>query len=1017
MLTDKFSEIIKKRPAEFRGAPFWAWNDKLEPAELKRQVAVMHEMGFGQFFIHSRIGLGTEYLGREWFDAVRLSIAEAKKFGMKVWIYDEDRWPSGTAGGAVTRNLEFAGRSIDAQFLDHCDYASDAIAYFAVVRSGEELKCYRRLNSGDRLEESEEFLRIFTVMQEPSPVFNGSPYVDVLNPDAIDEFIRLTHDRYAAEIGDSFGSTVVGFFTDEPTFLDHLHKQCWTPRLPELFLQQFNYDLIERLPELLFETTESKNSIVRLHFYQLISRLFSENYAGKISAWCGAHNLKSTGHVLAEDDILSQTVTTGSVMRFYEKMDIPGIDVLSERWMLFDAAKQCASVARQTGCAMRLSEMYGCTGWDFPFEGYKAIGDWQAALGINFRCLHLAWYSMRGDAKRDYPASIFFQSPWYREFKTIEDYFARLSGAMSFGEEVRDILVLHPLESTWFFRPWTAYPKEKIFCEEGHFVNSGCDKRRELERMREIRQILLEEHLDFDYGDEEIIARRGHVSGHTLSIGQATYKVVVLPRMITIRSVTLALLAQFVKSGGQVFFLGAPPQYTDGIKSKQAQEAYADFSPFAISEVAKPVRVISITEAGNGEIKPVLYNLHRTSEFETLFVCNTSVVMPRHQHHADKIRKRMLRYPQVQISWHNSFAQGNLYEIDLFSDNICQLPFKRGNDGEVIFNTSFDRLQTRLFWFGNGQLDVSSNATKFKIAAMSAPCRATAGRLVQEWEVRLSEDNCLVLDQAAYSINGSEFSAEPEYVLDIAERFFPSSNLQPYRNTMPAETSKLKLGFNFCISESFSGPVKLAAEKLAGERFFLNGVEFDFAASGFFHDPALRTVTLPTHALRSGTNTLEVHCLAAKGLPSPEAMFLLGNFGVDAEEHIVKTVKRLRIGDWTSQGLRNYAGNVTYCMDEDIPPSGAMIEFDNWCGAALKISVNGQPPVVIAAPPYRANLPAGRCEIAVTVLGNLRNAFGPFHVKDPNLITPGMFRRHDVPERLLVPCGLLSAPVIVFRQK
>lgn len=81
--------------AHYRGSPFWAWNGKLEPEELRRQVRVMHRMGLGGFFMHSRIGLDSAYLSNEWFDCVGACVDEANKLGMDAWLYDEDRWPSG----------------------------------------------------------------------------------------------------------------------------------------------------------------------------------------------------------------------------------------------------------------------------------------------------------------------------------------------------------------------------------------------------------------------------------------------------------------------------------------------------------------------------------------------------------------------------------------------------------------------------------------------------------------------------------------------------------------------------------------------------------------------------------------------------------------------------------------------------------------------------------------------------------------------------------------------------------
>ena len=83
---------------QFRGAPFWSWNGRLEPEELRRQIRDMKEHGMGGFFMHSRVGLETPYLGTEWMEAVKACVDEAKKVGMDAWLYDEDRYPSGAAG-------------------------------------------------------------------------------------------------------------------------------------------------------------------------------------------------------------------------------------------------------------------------------------------------------------------------------------------------------------------------------------------------------------------------------------------------------------------------------------------------------------------------------------------------------------------------------------------------------------------------------------------------------------------------------------------------------------------------------------------------------------------------------------------------------------------------------------------------------------------------------------------------------------------------------------------------------
>lgn len=97
-MTENFAEQFAAPGTEYRGIPFWSWNGKLEPEKLRRQIRSFRELGFGGFFMHSRVGLKTPYLGKEWFDCIRASIDEAKKQSLTPYLYDEDRWASGRGG-------------------------------------------------------------------------------------------------------------------------------------------------------------------------------------------------------------------------------------------------------------------------------------------------------------------------------------------------------------------------------------------------------------------------------------------------------------------------------------------------------------------------------------------------------------------------------------------------------------------------------------------------------------------------------------------------------------------------------------------------------------------------------------------------------------------------------------------------------------------------------------------------------------------------------------------------------
>lgn len=55
--------------------------------------------------MHVRTGLDTDYLGAEFMETVKLFMEYAASKNLLACLYDENRWPSGCAGGKVMENL------------------------------------------------------------------------------------------------------------------------------------------------------------------------------------------------------------------------------------------------------------------------------------------------------------------------------------------------------------------------------------------------------------------------------------------------------------------------------------------------------------------------------------------------------------------------------------------------------------------------------------------------------------------------------------------------------------------------------------------------------------------------------------------------------------------------------------------------------------------------------------------------------------------------------------------------
>ncbi|MGB9643164.1 MAG: glycosyl hydrolase, partial [Candidatus Ratteibacteria bacterium] len=367
---EKMLEEFKSPGSVYRGAPFWAWNGKIEPEELRRQIRIMHQMGLGGFFMHSRVGLDTAYLSKEWFECINACADEAKKLGMLAYLYDEDRWPSGAAGGLVTKKPEYRMRYLYMEIFDNkkqVKWSNNIIAAFAANLEGKIIKNYTRIKKNDKLTTDLKVLVFSLEVYPNSDWYNGYTYLDTMNDQAVREFIKITHQQYKKYCGKYLGNVMPGIFTDEPNYGGHYFTYIsWTKKLPDVFKKRYGYDILNHLPEILFDVENQKISRVRYHYFDCITHLFVSAFAKQISDWCEKNKILFTGHVLSEETLSSQTKVVGSAMRFYQYMQAPGMDLLTEHRREFNTAKQVSSVANQFGRKWRLTETYGCTGWDFP---------------------------------------------------------------------------------------------------------------------------------------------------------------------------------------------------------------------------------------------------------------------------------------------------------------------------------------------------------------------------------------------------------------------------------------------------------------------------------------------------------------------------------------------------------------------------------------------------------------------------------------------------------------------------
>ncbi len=202
-VSSSLEQIFLSPPARFRGVPFWAWNCRVTKERIDWQAECFFRMGMGGAMVHPRTGMATPYLSREYMELVCYAQEKLRSLGLSCWLYDEDRFPSGSAGGIVTRELKFRSRTIVVSDRVLEGYCAGKAEFDARAEAGEKPKGYfladyriafrdGRLSSYHKVSRGGNYHAYVSLMEE-DPWFNGETYVDVLNPDAVAAFLRVTH--------------------------------------------------------------------------------------------------------------------------------------------------------------------------------------------------------------------------------------------------------------------------------------------------------------------------------------------------------------------------------------------------------------------------------------------------------------------------------------------------------------------------------------------------------------------------------------------------------------------------------------------------------------------------------------------------------------------------------------------------------------------------------------------------------------------------------------------------------
>jgi len=620
----RFGKLIKQfqNPSkEYRSAPLWVWNTKVTYADIDRMLGELKDQGFGGAFVHPRPGLITEYLSDEWFDMYRYSVEAGKKLGLDIWIYDENSYPSGFAGGHVPALMpESYNQGQGLNFVKEEMLPEDTSEFYLCLKKEGNTFVDITPNLNNYKNQKGEYYLYKKTYYGTSDWYGGFSYVDLLYPGVTEKFIDVTMSGYEKKFGKELGPVIKGVFTDEPN-VSGSGGIRWTPDLFDVFQKQWGYDLKSVLP--LLAETEGNWKQVRHNYMETLTQMFIDRWAKPWFNYTEKKKMLWTGHYWEHG--WPDMSHGGDNMAMYAWHQMPAIDMLFNEFNdthpmaqfgNVRAVKELRSVANQMGYVRTLSETYGGGGWNETFEDFKRLGDWEYVLGVNFMNQHLSHMTIVGARKYDYPPVFTSLSPWWESYKTQNDYFGRLSLLLSQGEQMNDMIVLEPTTTAWLYYSYVkGHPRT---------MEVGIDFQNFVTKLEKSQ-------VEFDLGSENIIKDQGSAKNGLFVVGKRGYKKVVIPPMTeNLNAKTFALLQKFVASGGKLITFSTPT-LVDGKESAELKKFFADNSSRITSYNTLTTQVINdllVNDKINftGLTGNDLYHQRRTyNDGELVFLANSSL--------------------------------------------------------------------------------------------------------------------------------------------------------------------------------------------------------------------------------------------------------------------------------------------------------------------------------------------------------------------------------------------------------
>jgi hypothetical protein len=975
-------------PSDYRSAPLWDWNDKITEDGIDFQMKKFKEGGLGGVFIHPRPGLITEYLSEDWNHLYDYTIQKAKELGMKVWIYDENSYPSGFAGGHVPAQMPDSyshgtGMSCETQEV----FKPDTSQYEVILKmEGNGFKDITN-NYQPEIGAKGKYYLFKKTYGQKTYWYGNYPYVDLLYKGVTQKFMDITMKGYEKYNKADFGKTLMGIFTDEPNLEAAMNRRSafrWTPDLYSVFEKRWGYDLKTNYPSLVEEVGNWKK--VRHDYYVTLLEMFIDRWSKPWNKYCEENGLAWTGHYWEHGWPRPTEGIDEAAFYIYHQM--PGIDMLGNEMIPRGlggqfgntrAVRELLSAANQGGYSRRLSETYGGAGWEINFTNLKRLLDWEVVLGVNFVNQHLSYFTMKGVRKFDYPPTFSYHEPWWSDYREMGDYIGRICLATSAGQQINKTLVLQPNTTSWMY--FSRKVKNAVVDTIEHDFKTFIYQ---LER----------NHFEYDLGSEYVLRSIGSVEGANMVVGQRTYDLVVIPKtMQNVDKSTYEMLKKFLSGGGKILSFTNNVPYIDGAEADKMKALMNDYSKqwvFAGSPDEEAVKkLFALNDFSISEPSPktgeLYYQRRIMKDGQLIFVVNSDTIQ-------------------------NALASINVkgasvVKMDLITGKCYQVPVKMVNSQSKIgvsqFSIDIPPVGSALYYISNE--NVSEPVDNYSDSQSIREIKESNSSKIR---VICDNENVLVIDYLDLKAKNIDMP-ETHFMKAMYKLFevnkFPMGNpwqhkIQYKQDYLALDTFKVGSGFeaayHFNVSQSIDlkslGKISAVVERPELWKIYLNGYPLPSVSTDgtkeWWVDRDFHRFPIGDK-LKKGENILTIKAEKMSVHAELMPVYIVGDFLLKPlkQGFEIANGKLSGLGSWKDKGYPFYSQKVSYSQVFSLPDKDShyLVKLDKWNGTLAEVAVNGTNAGLIAYPPYQLDISSflkpGDNEIKITVIGSNKNSFGYFY--------------------------------------